>query len=170
MMKYLQRQRKSAILSIGFKRLSGLLLGVAILLASVIPVHITDNLLPTSELTMGTEKLVSLEVCTRTGMETILSAPDRRSVDTQYTTRESYGVRSVEQIEQRTAFRYRYLQQIRLLVWYMIAGFFALPELYQACFGDGRRRQRELIPRSQMIVAYIKRADGKKNGIPSFIK
>lgn len=169
-MRYLQRQRKSVISSIGFKRLLGLLLGVVILLASVMPVHITDNLLPVTELAMGSEELSPIEVCSQIGMVTILSAPDRRSVDTQYTTRESYGVRSIEQIEQRTAFRYRYLQQIRLLIWYMIAGFLALPELYQACFGDSRRRQRELIPRSQLIVAYIKRADGKKNGIASFIK
>lgn len=169
-MRYLQRQRKSVISSIGFKRLFGLLLGVSIIVVSVMPLHITDSQLPVAEMMMGTERLTGLEVCSQTGMETILSVPDRRSMDTQYTTRESYGWRSVEQIEQRTAFRYRYLQQIRLLVWYIIAGFLVLPELYQAYFGNGRRRQRELVPRSQMIAAYIKRADGKKNGLTSFIK
>ncbi len=165
MMRYLQRQRRSVISSTGFKRLFGLLLGAIIFLASAIPLHIEDNLLTMPELRMQTEKLSAIEDCSRTGVETILSVPDRRSVDTQYTTRENYGLRSIEQIEQRTAFRYRYLQQIRLLVWYLMAGFLVLPVLYQVYFGDGRRRQCELIPRSRMIVTHIKRADGKKNGL-----
>lgn len=164
-MRYLQKQRKSVVSDTGFRRYWSLLLGAMILLASAIPQDVS-YILEQEQVTAICEEPDS---CARHGTQ-ILSAPTRRTIDAQYTNRQLYGLRAIEQVEQRTAFCYRYLQQIRLLVWYLLAGFLVLPELFCQRFGDGRVRQRELVSRSRMITSYIKKADGKKNGFTSFIK
>lgn len=169
-MKYLQRLRQSVISNTGFRRFLSLIFGFVVLLSAVIPADGCNFWQVSAE---GETAAYNLLEAGRVGQSKVrmqLMAPNRRVQNAQYTTRELYGLRGVQIIEQKTAFRYRYLSQIRLLVWYLIAGFLVLPELLYQCYGDGRRLQRELIPRSRMIVNYIKRADGKKNGLSSFIK
>lgn len=100
----------------------------------------------------------------------VAAAPLYRRADVQVIGREISGMRGAESIEYRMSCRYRNLQQLKLLAWCLIAACIAL-SVQQHTSGIARRkRQWELIPRSRMIVAYIRRADGKKNGLASSIK
>lgn len=181
MMRYLQKQRKSAISSIGFKRAVCLLFAVMILLSSAVPMDnlrdmkreaalqetyapdVPDGLPPGGHALSGMREVLKAAVM-------ILSMPSVPRAEEQYTGRELLGIRSIESLGQQAAFRYRYLQQNRLLVWYVILAFLLLPGLLRQYFGSGRKKQRELVTRSRMIVIYMRKADGKKNGIAFSIK
>lgn len=169
-MKYLQKLRQSVISNTGFRRFLSLFFGVIVLLSTLTPVDGYNFLQVSVEEETAAYELLQAGRAGQSKVRMQLMAPNRRVQNAQYTTRELYGLRGVQSIEQKTAFRYRYLSQIRLMVWYLIAGFLMLPELLYQCYGDGRRLQWELVPRSRMIVNYIKRADGKKNNLSSFIK
>ena len=181
MMKYLQRQRKSVVLSTGFKRVCCLILAVVVLLSVVITARVcrsasgvTEDFIGiyegTKQVTMSQAMSERVAAGIHTGVYAKLSAPMDREAEEQYNTRNLLELRGRAEIGECVAFRYRYLQQIRLFVWYMITGFLLLAGLFYQYYGSGRIRQRELVPRSRMIVSYIRRADGKKNGIASFIK
>lgn len=181
MMKYLQRQRKSVVLNTGFKRACCLILAFVVLLSVVVTARICRSVSGETEgiagIYVGTEQMaVSQAMSERhavgihTGIYTKLSVPMGRKAEEQYNTRNLVELRGRAEIGECVAFRYRYLQQIRLFVWYIITGFLLLAGLFYQYYGSGRIIQRELVPRSRMIVSYIRRADGKKNGIASFIK
>lgn len=181
MMRYLQRQRKSVISSTGFKRVFCLLSAVMILLSAAVPM---DNLRDMKREAVQQVQRVpdgpggsQLGYCVASGggevlqaAVSMLSVPSARRSEEQYTGRELLGMWNIEALGQQVTFRYRYLQQSRLFTWYVILGFLLLPELLRQYFGGGRKKQRELVPRSRMIVTYMRKADGKKNGIASSIK
>lgn len=181
MMRFLQRQRKSVVLSTGFNRACCLILAVIVLLSVIVTAGICRKVVSEPEnvgrlIELAVEAVApapmieGLTAGIHTGVITKLSAPMSREAEEQYNTRSLLELRSRAEMGERVAFRYRYLQQIRLFVWYIITGFLLLAGLFYQYYGGGRIRQRELIPRSRMIVSYICRADGKKNGIASFIK
>ena len=62
------------------------------------------------------------------------------------------------------------VQQLRLLVWLLECGLAGLLGALFLLAGRERGQQWELIPSGRRIVAYIRRADGKKNGLVSSIK
>lgn len=180
-MRYLQRQRKSVISSIGFKRVFCLLSAVMILLSAAVPIDLIREMrrgtVQQGACAPGEGDGFRQGYCVSSGIGELLGAaamvltvPSAPRAEEQYSGRELLGLRSIESLGRQTAFRYRYLQQNRLFVWYVILAFLLLPELLLQFFGSGRKRQRELISRSRMIVNYMRKADGKKNGIASSIK
>lgn len=181
MMRYLQRQRKSVVLSTGFKRVCCLMLSLVVLLSVVVSSRISRSASDWMEDLAGiceeTEQVTAAHASGErlasgiyTCIYTKLSVPMKPKAEEQYNTRNLVELRGRAEIGECVAFRYRYLQQIRLFVWYIITGFLLLAELFFQYYGSGRIIQRELIPRSRLIVSYICRADGKKNGITSFIQ
>lgn len=167
MMRYLQRQRKLIRSEAGFNRCVCLLLCMFILLSVLIPGEsMQGKRLPDAEREewqlgatgAGAEKVA------------VIFAPVQQKAEVQSAGRELGIIRTVETLEQRMAFRYRNLWQIRLLVWCLLAEGFVAHALFAVFLVGGRKRQWELVPRSRMIVAYICRADGKKNGLASSIK
>lgn len=166
MMRYLKRRRRSVGLNTGFRGLAGFLLAVVMLLSVAAPVGSIRVVKEDSGYAgKYIENNKDVHECAGTQI-----LPDVGRGDTeQYRTQERFAIRGAETIGQRTAYRYRYLQQIRLLLWYLMTGFI-LPVLFCQRFGGGRVRQRELVSRSRMIVSYIRKADGKKNGLASSIK
>ena len=87
-----------------------------------------------------------------------------------YTTRETSGQKTTEFLEGQTFRRLRYAQQHRQ--WANLAAnvFSVSPDLLKQYFSLGYKEQKELLSRSRLIVEFICRADGKKDGILSLIK
>lgn len=164
-MRYLQRQKKSAISSTGSKRWRCMLAAMLLVLPVVFSLVMVGNTLPAySRMPLaGAQNLEDAPV-------QMLSKPPVQENEQQYVVREHFGIGSSQTLQQRVSFRYRYLQQIRLLVWYIITGFLMLPALVFTYYGEGKRQQKELIPRSLQIVLYRNRSDGKKEGIAFSIK
>ena len=163
MMKYLQRQRKSVVLSTGFKRVCCLILAVIVLLSVVAAARIcrsasgvTEDLSGiyngTEQVTMSQAMSERLTVGIHTGVYAKLSAPMDREAEEQYNTRNLLELRGRAEIGECVAFRYRYLQQIRLFVWYMITGFLLLAGLFYQYYGSGRIRQQESF---QLYIWYL---------------
>ncbi|MFR4350981.1 MAG: hypothetical protein ACLT3H_04825 [Roseburia sp.] len=180
MMRYFLRRRRSAIYGTGFSRLAGLILA-AVLLPLLAPVELRANVRADGayggapvlwERTKTVVKHVvgGLEDVESWDTGATFSAPSRQGISEQYTERERFGLKGAEGEEHRTAYRYRYLQQIKLLLWYLLEGLLGLSVLFCQRFGDGRIRQRELVSRGRLIVSYLCRSDGKKNGMTSYIK
>lgn len=166
MMRYLPRRRKSIRFEACSKRCGCLLLAVMLLLSVLLPGESVREVQKNQPQGTVWEKYPVQFEAENTS---VIAAPMYRRADVQVTGREISGVRSAESIESRTNYKYRNLQQFRLLMWCLAAACIAAVRLYS--FGTARRRRQwELIPRSRMIVAYICRADGKKNGLVSSIK
>lgn len=166
-MRYLQRQRKLIRSEAGFNRCVCLLLCMLILLSVLIPGgSMQGNLLPDGD----REEVQFCSTGAGAGKAAVIFAPMQQKAEVQSAGRELGVIRTVETLEQRTAIRYRNLWQIRLLVWCLIAGSFVITASFAVFLGSGGKRQWELISRSRMIVAYIRKADGKKNGLTSSIK
>lgn len=165
MMRYLQRQKKSVISNTGFKRWRCLFAAMLLVLPAVFSLVMVGDALPVYS-RMPSVGVQNMEEAP----EQKLSKPSVGESEQQYTVREHFGIGSSQMLQQRLSFRYRYLQQIRLLVWYIFTGFLMLPGLLFAYYGDGKRQQKELIPRSLQIVRYRNRSDGKKEGIAFSIK
>lgn len=163
MMRYLQRQKRLAILSDGFKRWCCLSVVFLFLLSVTLPLFTVFAMPPA----YGTKIPASVQCSENTSLQMIL-APSVQDAE-QYVVLENDVLRGVR-ILQRVTFRFRYQQQVRLLVWYIMAGMLLLPVLLFTYYGDGKRRQQELIPRSLQIVYYRNRSDGKKEGIAFSIK
>lgn len=88
----------------------------------------------------------------------------------QYITRETSGQKPAEFLEGQTCRRLRYVQQYRHGINIVANTFSACPRLFGQYFSLGSREQKELLSRSRLIVEFICRADGKKDGIISLIK
>lgn len=58
-------------------------------------------------------------------------------------------------------------RQYRLLIWFVLLGISGGLLLLWRYEEERQRKQKELLSRSRMIVGYMRRADGKKNGISS---
>ncbi len=56
-------------------------------------------------------------------------------------------------------------RQYRLLIWFLLLGISGGLLLLWRYEKERQRKQKELLSRSRMIVGYMRRADGKKNGI-----
>lgn len=137
MMRYLQRQKKSATSNTGFKRRCYLLAAILFLLSVMHSLAVVEDV-PVAgdiEIRAGTQQLAEASL-------------------------QTFSKPSMQRNE----------QQVRLLVWYIVVGLFLLPVLLLAYYGEGKRRQQELIPRSLQIVRYRNRSDGKKEGITFSIK
>ncbi len=165
MMRYLQKQKKSVTSSTGFSRWCYLSAVILLLLSVIIP-HIVMEDVPAAH---DIKDRISTWQLTDTSVQSF-SKPSLHSNEQQYAARENDVLRGIQMLQQRVSFRYRNLQQVRLVVWYIMAGLFLLPVLLWAYCGDGKRRQQELIPRSLQIVRFRNRSDGKKEGIAFSIK
>lgn len=153
-MRYLQKQRKSIILKTGSSYKVSLFLAFAIALSVLIPGQLQEISY------RGNFQLGCQEAC--------ISAPSLLSHDVIINRREG-SQRVLEALEQRTGNVTRYVQQVRMLL--VLAVVFALQmEPPEPLFQWAGHEQRELVFRDRMIVEYIRRADGKKNGIFSSIK
>ena len=169
MMRFLQRQRKSIRSGEFFKCLLCLMLIAAMLVVVVLPNGAKEFGFPDNAKQMG--KPGGQGYCLGsqpTG--TMVSTPTEERSEVETTGRELSGVHVVETLEQKSAYRYRNVQQLRLLMWYLECGLAGLLGVLFLLGGRERGRQWELIPSGRRIVAYIRRADGKKNGLVSFIK
>lgn len=166
-MRYLPRRRKLIRFEAGSRRYGCLLLVAMIFVSVLFPGEglwdARQNQAQDADIRM---------YLAESGMQeaSVSAAPVYRRADVQVTGREISGVRGAESIEYRMHYRYRNLQQLRLLAWCLIAACMALSVLRHSFGTARRRRQWELIPRSRMIVVYICRADGKKNRLVSSIK
>lgn len=165
MMRYLQKQKQSVISNTGFKRRCYLLAAILLLLSVTLPLAVVGDMPAAHDIRVQ----IDTQQSTDTPIQT-LSKPSMHSNELQYAVRENDVLRGAQMLQWRTSFRYRNLQQVRLFVWYIMVGLLFLPVLLFACFGDGKRRQQELIPRSLKIVLYRNRSDGKKEGIAFSIK
>lgn len=87
----------------------------------------------------------------------------------QYTTRETSGQKTVSFLGEQTFRRLRYIQQYRQWTYVTANAFSIFPELFKQYFSMGCKEQKELLTRSRLIVEFICRADGKKDGILSLI-
>lgn len=56
-------------------------------------------------------------------------------------------------------------RQYRLLIWFLLLGISGVLLLLWRYEKERQRKQKELLSRSRLIVEYMRRADGKKNGI-----
>ena len=94
---------------------------------------------------------------------TMVASPNEERPEVEAAGRELSEAHVIETLRQKSAYRYRNVQQLRLLVAGLLGALFLLA-------GRERGQQWELIPSGRRIVAYIRRADGKKNGLVSSIK
>ena len=101
---------------------------------------------------------------------TMVAAPNEERPEVEAAGRELSEAHVIETLRQKSAYRYRNVQQLRLLVWLLECGLAGLLGALFLLAGRERGQQWELIPSGRRIVAYIRRADGKKNGLVSSIK
>ena len=100
----------------------------------------------------------------------VVAAPNEERPEVEAAGRELSEAHVIETLRQKSAYRYRNVQQLRLLVWLLECGLAGLLGALFLLAGRERGQQWELIPSGRRIVAYIRRADGKKNGLVSSIK
>ena len=156
MMRFLQRQRKSIRSGEFFKCHLCLLLIAAMLVADSVK-------------RMG--QTGGQEFCPdRKQTGTMVAAPNEERPEVEAAGRELSEAHVIETLRQKSAYRYRNVQQLRLLVWLLECGLAGLLGALFLLAGRERGQQWELIPSGRRIVAYIRRADGKKNGLVSSIK
>ena len=158
MMRFLQRQRKSIRSGEFFKCHLCLLLIAAMLVAAALP--------------NGVRESGPLDSVKRMGQQTgtMVAAPNEERPEVEAAGRELSEAHVIETLRQKSAYRYRNVQQLRLLVWLLECGLAGLLGALFLLAGRERGQQWELIPSGRRIVAYIRRADGKKNGLVSSIK
>lgn len=85
--------------------------------------------------------------------------------------RQNGGRRTLEILHQRIARAVRYLRQLRISKFLVSTMLFSLKhEQIGRYFYAGSSKEKELILRSRLLVDFMRRADGKKNGIFSSIK
>lgn len=101
---------------------------------------------------------------------TMVASPNEERPEVEAAGRELSEAHVIETLRQKSAYRYRNVQQLRLLVWLLECGLAGLLGALFLLAGRERGQQWELIPSGRRIVAYIRRADGKKNGLVSSIK
>ena len=156
MMRFLQRQRKS-IRSGEFFKCHFCLLLIAAMLVVALP--------------NGVRESGALDSAKRTGQTgAMVAAPNEERPEVEAAGRELSEAHVIETLEQKSACRYRNIQQLRVLVWLLECGLAGLLGALFLLAGRERGQQWELIPSGRRIVAYIRRADGKKNGLVSSIK
>ena len=100
----------------------------------------------------------------------MVASPNEERPEVEAAGRELREAQVIETLRQKSAYRYRNVQQLRLLVWLLECGLAGLLGALFLLAGRERGQQWELIPSGRRIVAYIRRADGKKNGLVSSIK
>ena len=158
MMRFLQRQRKSIRSGEFFKCHLCLLLIAAMLVAAALPNGVRESGPLDSVKRMG--QTGGQEFCPdRKQTGTMVAAPNEERPEVEAAGREL-----------KSAYRYRNVQQLRLLVWLLECDLAGLLGALFLLAGRERGQQWELIPSGRRIVAYIRRADGKKNGLVSSIK
>ena len=101
---------------------------------------------------------------------TMVASPNEERPEVEAAGRELSEAHVIETLRQKSAYRSRNVQQLRLLVWLLECGLAGLLGALFLLAGRERGQQWELIPSGRRIVAYIRRADGKKNGLVSSIK
>lgn len=155
-MRFLRRQRKSAISNIGFRRSCCLLLMVCTLLTVIAPVE-------AKAAQVGSE----IQEAADGGQE--LQAATLRGEAQQFSVKESTEERMAQINGKQSMGRARGLRQTKLLILPVGTLFSEKPQLFKCFFSVGNAKQKELVLRSQRIVEFICKADGKKNGLFSFI-
>ena len=169
MMRFLQRQRKSIRSGEFFKCHLCLLLIAAMLVAAALPNGVRESGPLDSVKRMG--QTGGQEFCPdRKQTGTMVAAPNEERPEVEAAGRELSEAHVIETLRQKSAYRYRNVQQLRLLVWLLECGLAGLLGALFLLAGRERGQQWELIPSGRRIVAYIRRADGKKNGLVSSIK
>lgn len=168
MMRFLQKQRKSIRSGEFFKcHLCHLL--IAAMLVAALPNGVRESGALDSVKRMG--QTGGQEYCVgskQTGA--MVAAPNEERPEVEAAVRELSEAHVIETLEQKSACRYRNVQQLRVLVWLLECGLAGLLGALFLLAGRERGQQWELIPSGRKIVAYIRRADGKKNGLVSSIK
>lgn len=165
----LQRQRKSIRSGEFFKCHLCLLLIAAMLVAAALPNGVRESGPLDSVKRMG--QTGGQEFCPdRKQTGTMVAAPNEERPEVEAAGRELSEAHVIETLRQKSAYRYRNVQQLRLLVWLLECGLAGLLGALFLLAGRERGQQWELIPSGRRIVAYIRRADGKKNGLVSSIK
>ena len=163
MMRFLQRQRKSIRSGEFFKCHLCLLLIAAMLVAAALPNGVRESGPLDSVKRMG--QTGGQEFCPdRKQTGTMVAAPNEERPEVEAAGRELSEAHVIETLRQKSAYRYRNVQQLRLLVWLLECGLAGLLGALFLLAGRERGQQWELIPSGRRIVAYIRRADGKKNG------
>ena len=169
MMRFLQRQRKSIRSGEFFKCRLCLLLIAAMLVAAALPNGVRESGPLDSVKRMG--QTGGQEFCPdRKQTGAMVAAPNEERPEVEAAGRERSEAHVIETLRQKSAYRYRNVQQLRLLVWLLECGLAGLLGALFLLAGRERGQQWELIPSGRRIVAYIRRADGKKNGLVSSIK
>ena len=169
MMRFLQRQRKSIRSGEFFKCHLCLLLIAAMLVAAALPNGVRESGPLDSVKRMG--QTGGQEFCPdRKQTGTMVASPNEERPEVEAAGRELSEAHVIETLRQKSAYRYRNVQQLRLLVWLLECGLAGLLGALFLLAGRERGQQWELIPSGRRIVAYIRRADGKKNGLVSSIK
>lgn len=169
MMRFLQRQKKSIRSGEFFKCHLCLLLIAAMLVAAALPNGVRESGPLDSVKWMG--QTGGQEFCPdRKQTGTMVAAPNEERPEVEAAGRELSEAHVIETLRQKSAYRYRNVQQLRLLMWLLECGLAGLLGALFLLAGRERGQQWELIPSGRRIVAYIRRADGKKNGLVSSIK
>lgn len=169
MMRFLQRQRKSIRSGEFFKCHLCLLLIAAMLVAAALPNGVRESGPLDSVKRMG--QTGGQEFCPdRKQTGTMVASPNEERPEVEAAGRELSEAHVIETLRQKSAYRYRNVQQLRLLMWLLECGLAGLLGALFLLAGRERGQQWELIPSGRRIVAYIRRADGKKNGLVSSIK
>ena len=170
MMRFLQRQRKSIRSGEFFKCHLCLLLIAAMLVAAALPNGVRESGPLDSVKRMG--QTGGQEFCPdRKQTGTMVAAPNEERPEVEAAGRELSEAHVIETLRQKSAYRYLGMSS-SFGSW---CGFWnvGLAGLLGALFllaGRERGQQWELIPSGRRIVAYIRRADGRKNGLVSSIK
>ena len=96
---------------------------------------------------------------------TMVASPNEEAPEVEAAGRELSEAHVIETLRQKSAYRYRNVQQLRLLVWLLECGLAGLLGALFLLAGRERGQQWELIPSGRRIVAYIRRADGKRTAL-----
>ena len=169
MMRFLQRQRKSIRSGEFFKCHLCLLLIAAMLVAAALPNGVRES--GALDSAKRTGQTGGQEYCVgskQTGA--MVAAPNEERPEVEAAGRELSEAHVIETLEQKSAYRDGNGLQVRVLGWLLECGLAGLLGALFLLAGRERGQQWELNPTGRRIVAYIRRADGKKNGLVSSIK